>query len=764
MAAPTTSNDFLDVVRKSKQIDPTRLDACLSKHSDRTLPAEPKRLAALLIREGLITTFQAEQFLQGKYKGFHLGGYRLIDRIGTGGTGTVYLAEHEVMHRSVALKVLAPALANDPPTLERFRREAQAVAALNHPNIVRANDFRQEGTVYFLVMEYIDGPSLQTILQRQGPLPLDLACDYVRQAAIALQHAHQANLVHRDIKPANLLVNKAGVIKVLDLGLARFAPEGEESLTRKFDQNVVMGTADYLAPEQALHLHDADLRADIYSLGATFYALLAGEPPFPEGTAAQKLLWHQMRTPEPIHERRPDVPVAVSEIIATMMAKLPADRMQSCAEVAVLLEPWCSRVRDEPSEEAAAEKIIRARDDSSNPALRGVLVGTAFLAVLGLIVGGVLAVLFWGGPGSSTTSTSAPEASKPAEEDWPTRPLLAERRKVAAQLQHLTTTRGDLGRGKQVFAKHCARCHAPPGGPRIGPDLTEFATHSREELLDRILVPRRTSLILYQVSTLTTKDGEVFTGVVVSRGETAIDVIDAQTKRTTLQRSQVAESVPSKRSLMPYDFDKQLKPDEITDLLAFLTDTGKYRPVPLDNVATAVSTRGMFYSQTNETERMVFLDWKPKWFEGVPFVLVDPRGESQNNVVLLYGPQGTVPPTMPRSVSLPCNTAVKKVHLLGGVSGWGYPYGNTRSVSMIVRLNYKDGKTEDHELKNGEHLADYIRREDVPGSRFAFDLGGRQLRYLAIHAERNELVDTIELIKGPDQTAPLVMAVTVETP
>jgi hypothetical protein len=198
-------------------------------------------------------------------------------------------------------------------------------------------------------------------------------------------------------------------------------------------------------------------------------------------------------------------------------------------------------------------------------------------------------------------------------------------------------------------------------------------------------------------------------------------------------------------------------------LLEFLTHKGKYLPLPLDKVASVVSTRGMFYSKEASAERLIFRDWKPKTFEGVPFVLVDPRGDKVNNAVLLYGPQGTIPPKMPKSVSLPCNTPVKAVHLLGGVSGWGFPLGQKGSVSLIVRLHYKDGKTEDHALRNGEHLADYIRRVDVPGSKFAFALRGQQLRYLAVEPKRAEPVTKIELVKGSDRTAPVVMAVTVET-
>jgi hypothetical protein len=189
-------------------------------------------------------------------------------------------------------------------------------------------------------------------------------------------------------------------------------------------------------------------------------------------------------------------------------------------------------------------------------------------------------------------------------------------------------------------------------------------------------------------------------------------------------------------------------------------------PVPLEKVATVASTRGMFYSEDSRQERLVFSDWGPKSFAGVPFVLVDPQGGTIPNAVLLHSPQGRIPPSMPRLVTLPCSFPVKAVHLLSGVAGWGYPYGGDDakgSVSLIVRLHYADGQTEDHPLKNGEHFADYIRRVDVPGSQFAFDLAGRQLRYLAVPVERETPLKGIELVKGGDRTAPIVMAVTVET-
>jgi serine/threonine protein kinase len=340
MAAPTTIAEFLEVARKSKQVDCGRLEAYLDDQRHEPMPAKPRKFAQQLIREGLLTLFQAEQFLQGKYKGFHLGGYRILDRLGAGGAGTVYLAEHEVMRRKVAIKVLPTPFAEDKELLERFHLEARAAALLDHPNVVHVLDYRSEGPLHFIVMEYIEGPNLQQMVNRRGSLPIALACDYIRQAAIGLQHAHEAGLVHRDVKPANLLVASDGLVKVLDLGLARYEPEGADSVTQRFNNRMVLGTADYLAPEQALNLHNVDARADVYSLGATLFTLLAGRPPFHEGSLGQKLMWHQMREPPAVTQFRPDVPAKLAVIVAKMLAKRPEDRFQSALEVIETLTSW----------------------------------------------------------------------------------------------------------------------------------------------------------------------------------------------------------------------------------------------------------------------------------------------------------------------------------------------------------------------------------------------------------------------------------------
>jgi len=358
MPAPATIDAFLEIVRKSKQVDPDRLEAYLRQHSQ-VMPNSPRKLAAALVRAGVLTIFQAEQFLLGKHKGFYLAGYRIVERIGIGGTGTVYLAEHALMKRRVAIKVLPTPLANDPVTRQRFLREAQVAGQLQHPNVVQVLDFREENGLYAIIMEYVHGPNLQQLLNRRGAQPVRQACEYVRQAALGLQHAHEAGLVHRDVKPANLLLDASGVVKLLDLGLARQASEQGESLTQKFNGKMVMGTADYLPPEQAMSLHDVDHRADIYSLGCTLYALIAGQPPFHEGSIGQKLLWHQTVMPQRLDRIRPEVPVALADLVERMMAKAPADRPASCAQVAEELEQWAGdasqRVDVRPSLRTLAE-------------------------------------------------------------------------------------------------------------------------------------------------------------------------------------------------------------------------------------------------------------------------------------------------------------------------------------------------------------------------------------------------------------------------
>lgn len=336
------ANKLVDLLRRSNLVEEAKLNAFLEKvvqeHGETSLDDQPK-LAERMIEAGLITRWQADKLLAGKHKGFRLKQYKLLGQIGKGGMSSVYLAEHELMKRRVAIKVLPQNRVNDSSYLDRFRLEARAVAKLDDPNIVRAYDIDNEGNTHYIVMEFVDGQDLHQKVAGQGPLDYDTAADYIAQVANGLQHAHEMGLVHRDIKPANCLVDKHNVVKMLDLGLAKLTEDDQASLTMANEENV-LGTADYLAPEQALNSHQADNRSDIYSLGCTLYFLLTGSPPFPEGSISERLLKHQTARPESIFKFRPDAPPSLVDICETMMSKKPDERFQSAGEVAANLKEW----------------------------------------------------------------------------------------------------------------------------------------------------------------------------------------------------------------------------------------------------------------------------------------------------------------------------------------------------------------------------------------------------------------------------------------
>jgi serine/threonine protein kinase len=373
MPAPTTVAELLDLIQKSGVVEAPRLAAYAEQlRGTNALPAEPNKLAELLIRDGLLTYFQSEQILQGKWKRFTIGKYKVLERLGSGGMGQVYLCEHIRMRSKVAVKILPTAKAKDPSSLGRFQREAKAAGSLDHPNLVRAFDIdtQESGSdlLHYLVMEYVDGASLQEIVKRSGPLDPLRACHYIYHTAQGLQYAYEiAELVHRDVKPGNIMVDRQGGVKLLDMGLARFFNDADDNLTRKYEENV-LGTADYLSPEQVNDSHEVDIRADIYSLGATFYFLLTGKPPFPDGTVAQKLIWHQTRQPKPARLLRPDVPEGVAAILERMMMKDPAARYQTPAELAGALARFVQTPIAPPTEsEMPRLSLAAGGGPASNP-------------------------------------------------------------------------------------------------------------------------------------------------------------------------------------------------------------------------------------------------------------------------------------------------------------------------------------------------------------------------------------------------------------
>jgi hypothetical protein len=289
--------------------------------------------------------------------------FRIVRRLGKGGMGVIYLAEHLVLRKPFALKVINPAILENPDALARFHAEARAAATLDHPNIARAYDADQAGVLHFLVMEYIEGVSLAQLLEKRGTLSVASACHCVCQAALGLQHACERGMVHRDIKPQNLMLTPKGQVKVLDFGLARLRGERKEG-GRLTQADSFMGTPEYVAPEQATDARSADIRADIYSLGCTLYALLTGQPPFQEETMVKLVLAHIEKEPPPLHELRSDVPVELSAVAVKMLAKDPAARYQRPLEVAQALAPFTkagNRARPvgaTPVQRAAAGTVV----------------------------------------------------------------------------------------------------------------------------------------------------------------------------------------------------------------------------------------------------------------------------------------------------------------------------------------------------------------------------------------------------------------------
>ena len=359
MRIPSTPSDLYRLIVQSQLLEQHRVSAY--QEGLKSAGAEPRdaiECAQLMVFDGLLTQFQARLLLQGKWKNFYLDGkYRILDHLGSGGMGQVFLCEHRYMRRLVAIKTLVPDQTHSTAVVQRFLREAQAVARLDHPNIVRAHDIGQHRDTCFLVLEFVPGVNLQTLVENRGPLSVACAVNYVIQAAMGLNHAHMAGLVHRDVKPANLLVDHSGTVKLLDLGLARFAFDDPEE-----KDGAVLGTADYIAPEQALDATTADCRSDVYSLGCTLHFLLVGKPPFDGGSVPQKLIWHQSAQPRPASAIRPAVPRGISDVILQMMEKDPFRRPQSAAEVVELLRQWYVPVPPPDRDEMPTVQLGRAEE------------------------------------------------------------------------------------------------------------------------------------------------------------------------------------------------------------------------------------------------------------------------------------------------------------------------------------------------------------------------------------------------------------------
>jgi WD40 repeat protein/serine/threonine protein kinase len=347
-------SNLLERLRDCELLSTEQLDElALRKESHEP---DPRALAKVVFERGWLTRYQLNQIAAGRGKELHVAQYIILDRLGEGGMGQVFKARHAHMGRLVALKVVRKEKLDSAVAVERFYKEVQAAAKLTHPNIVIAFDAGKTGNTHYFSMEFVDGPDLSQLVRKNGPLPVRQVCDFIRQAALGLEHAHEQGMVHRDIKPSNLLVTRGNspVVKILDMGLARLGDtfEKERGLTK---MGQVIGTPDYLAPEQAIDARKVDIRADVYSLGCTLFFLLTGRAPYHAESLAQLLLKHQMEPPPPLREVRPDVPAVLETIVQQMMAKKPEQRPARPADVAAALE---GLARGESGAESAAAMAV----------------------------------------------------------------------------------------------------------------------------------------------------------------------------------------------------------------------------------------------------------------------------------------------------------------------------------------------------------------------------------------------------------------------
>ncbi len=341
MLDPKTSQ-FWKAGIQSGLLDDESLSRCWEAiPPEKRLAAEhlDRRLGRQAVHLGLLTLWQAQQLLAGRVAGFRVDRYVLLNLIGQGGMGRVYLARDTRLNRQVALKILSPERMNNPRAIARFQREARVGAQLQHENLVRLYDFGESHGRHFLVMEFIEGRSLGFFIATEGRIPYALAARFCMQVALGLDHAHRKGLIHRDVNPYNVIVTNEGVAKLADMGLAiDLADEG-----RATRDGATVGTFDYVAPEQARHSHSADIRSDIYSLGCSLYHMISGQVPFPHPSLAEKLFAHQSQEPAPLDGLTPDLPPGLVEVVAKMMRKKPEERYQTPLELASALGPFAGK-------------------------------------------------------------------------------------------------------------------------------------------------------------------------------------------------------------------------------------------------------------------------------------------------------------------------------------------------------------------------------------------------------------------------------------
>ena len=345
-------SDLISRLTESGLVTPLQVAECWVQLGE---AQDQARLVELLASRGILTRWQVKQLQAGKSHGFVMGQYKVLEPLGVGGMGQVFRALDNQTDRHVAVKVLPRRYAT-PRGIERFRREGQAALALQHEHIVRCFELGQEGETLFLVMELVDGTDLAVRLSKARFLSVPDTARIGTEVALALEYAWEHGFIHRDIKPSNIMLTRTGRVKVGDLGLAKFFGSGDDRPATLTYSGALLGTVDYMAPEQAEDARQADTRSDIYSLGCTLYHCLTGQPPFPHGTTVQKIIAHHTRRPASIHEFNSDAPADLCELIMDrMLAKQPEQRFQTPATVAEALERWVER-EPETGEKAEAAR------------------------------------------------------------------------------------------------------------------------------------------------------------------------------------------------------------------------------------------------------------------------------------------------------------------------------------------------------------------------------------------------------------------------
>ena len=359
-AAPSVVDTFLRTVLRSGLLSRDELQESL-RALPRAQRTDPEAMAEHLIRLGKLSRFQARKLLEGAPLGLVLGPFQVLAPVGRGGMGTVYLARDTRSDLLLALKILPPKRAREEERLlTRFRREMEMSQRVAHPHIAWTYEVGVYQGVYFIAMEYIPGKSLYRLIQDEGPLTVPRAARLFAEVASALDHAHHQGLIHRDLKPSNIMVTPHDHAKLLDLGLALMANEGKGDREVIGGEGYVVGTMDYIAPEQAENAAKVDARCDIYSLGCTLYYALTGQPPFPGGSNRERIQRHMIEEARSVSELNPTVPAAFADLVARMMAKDPDDRFFTAAAVEEALREWAGDERPQPLDQRTDQEYEQA--------------------------------------------------------------------------------------------------------------------------------------------------------------------------------------------------------------------------------------------------------------------------------------------------------------------------------------------------------------------------------------------------------------------